>query len=91
MTYHRTGGTGGTRNSRRERHFTNKPNFNKSTTGGHSRRPSSGRTKHNPPTNQKDTPKQRYDNMMSGRRVKKSLNEEFGSRMIGRSKVTGSY
>lgn len=56
MTYHRTGGKGGTRNSVRERHADRfLPNFNKSTTRGHSRPARKGRRKDNPPTSRKDT------------------------------------
>lgn len=66
MSYHRTGGKGGTRNSVRERHADRfLPNFNKSTSGGHTRRPLKGKRKDNPPTSKKDQEyRQRYDDMM---------------------------
>ena len=89
MTYHRTAGTGGTRNSSQERHFTNKPNFNKSQGSGTVRR---GKTVHNPSkTKPKKDTKSRYDRMMSGIPPRKNLGEHIGSRMIGKSKITGKY
>jgi len=87
MTYHRTAGKGGTRNSATERHFTNKPNFNKSAGSGANPQ---GRVKHNPPAAKKDT-KGRYDRMKAGIKPRKTLGEHIGSRMIGKSKVTGEY
>ena len=47
MTYHRTGGKGGTRNSAKERH-PKLPQHNKSTVGGFSKRPSKGKIVNNP-------------------------------------------
>ena len=47
MTYHRTGGKGGTRNSRAERHPTH-PNFNKDTAGGFTQKPRTGKKRLNP-------------------------------------------
>lgn len=91
MTYHRTGGTGGTRNSPRERHADRfLPNFNKSQGSGAKRK---GKRMDNPGkgSKRKDTPKQRYDRMMSGIPPKKTIGEHLGSRMIGKSKVTGRY
>ena len=49
MTYNRTSGKGGTRNSKAERH-PKPPNFNKSTTGGYSRPARKGKTQLNPGT-----------------------------------------
>ena len=98
MTFHRTAGKGGTRNSPRERHATDLPNFNKSTSGGHSRTPSRGRTVHNPPSSAtKRERRQRYDNMMAGKpdwTVQDEVDAKFASRVprflggIGRG-VTG--
>lgn len=90
MTFHRTGGKGGTRNSRQERHFTNVPNFNKSQGSG---RNPQGRVKHNPPRGSMDTmsPKERYKRMQAGIPPRKTLGEHIGSRLIGKSKVTGKY
>ena len=47
MTYHRTGGKGGTRNSPKERHPKH-PNFNKNTAAGAKQKPRTGRVKLNP-------------------------------------------
>lgn len=47
MTYHRTAGKGGTRNSAAERH-PKMPNFNKSTADGFSRPPRTGKVQKNP-------------------------------------------
>ena len=47
MTYHRTGGTGGTRNSPEGRH-PKMPNMNKDTVKGYSRPPRKGKTQLNP-------------------------------------------
>lgn len=47
MTYHRTSGKGGTRNSKAERHPT-LPNMNKSTTEGFSRPARQGKVQLNP-------------------------------------------
>lgn len=84
MTYHRTGGKGGTRNSPRERHFTDKPNFNKYQGSGVRRK---GKMVHNPDNSK------RYEEMMSGHGIpkRKNLKEKLGAYMIGRSKVTGKY
>lgn len=83
MTFHRTAGEGGTRNSPRERHADKYlPNFNKSQGSGRKRK---GKEQLNP------TNEERYKRMMSGKPPKKNLKDEFGSRMIGRSKVTGRY
>ena len=68
MSFHRTGGKGGSRNSARERHADKfLPNFNKSTTGGHSRPPRKGKRVDNPGkgSKKKDTThRDRYDDMM---------------------------
>ena len=45
MSYHRTTGKGGTVNSSRHPKL---PNFNKSTSGGYTKKPSSGKVKKNP-------------------------------------------
>ena len=47
MTYHRTAGKGGTRNSPTERHM-KMPNMNKSTKDGYSKKPSTGKVVNNP-------------------------------------------
>ncbi len=94
MTYHRTGGKGGTRNSPRERHADRfLPNFNKSTAGGHSVAPRKGRRVDNPGkgSKPKDTPTQRYKRMMEGTPPRRNLGERLGGFAIGRSKVTGRY
>ena len=49
MTYHRTAGKGGTRNSKAERHPTH-PNMNKSTADGFSRPARRGKVQLNPGT-----------------------------------------
>jgi hypothetical protein len=49
MTYHRTAGKGGTRNSAAERHPKN-PNFNKNTIAGESKPARKGRVQLNPPS-----------------------------------------
>lgn len=93
MTYHRTAGKGGTRNSRQERHFTNKPNFNKSTSGGHSKRPSKGKQVMNPPTKPKDTShRERYDTMMARARAGIKPRRTGLDRMLsGKSDITDRY
>jgi len=48
MTYHRTAGKGGTRNSPKERHPKLPTSANKSTSKGHSRTPSTGKVVNNP-------------------------------------------
>lgn len=48
MTYHRTGGKGGTRNSAATKHPKLPTSANKSTSGGHTRKPSTGKTVNNP-------------------------------------------
>lgn len=59
MSFHRTGGKGGTRNSVRERHADRfLPNFNKSQGSG---RVARGRRKDNPPS----SPRDNYDAMMT--------------------------
>ncbi len=99
MTFHRTCGTNGTRNSKRERHADEYlPNFNKSTSDGYSAAPKRGRKMNNPGPgkNAKDTPRQRraktksrYDRMMAGIEPRRTLAERIASQFIGRSKVTG--
>ncbi len=49
MTYHRTAGKGGTRNSKQGKHPTN-PNYNKSTTAGASKPARKGKVQLNPPS-----------------------------------------
>lgn len=76
MTFHRTAGTGGTRNSARTKHIDEyAPNYNKSAGSGVNR---VGRKQNNPPKKRK-------------RSVGDRLADAFGARLIGKSKVTGRY
>lgn len=60
MSYHRTGGKGGTRNSARTKHIDEyAPNFNKRQGSGRNPR---GKKQNNPA---KRTPRERYDRMMA--------------------------
>jgi hypothetical protein len=91
MSYHRTGGKGGTRNSPRERHADRfLPNFNKSTSGGHSRKPSKGRRMDNPGkgSKPKDTPEQRYKRMMGGQKMRRT---GLDRALSGKSGITDKY
>lgn len=77
MTYHRTGGKGGTRNSRQTKHpelFL--PNFNKSTTAGRKLPPRKGKLKLNP-------------SKKRNRTAMDYVEDAVGSAMIGKSEVTG--
>lgn len=84
MTYHRTGGKNGTRNSPRERHADKYlPNFNKKQGSGVKRK---GREQLNP------TNEERYKRMMGGKKPKMSLATRAMNRLaLGRSKVHGRY
>lgn len=100
MTYHRTGGKGGTRNSPQERHIDEyAPNFNKTQGSGRVRQ---GRKQNNPPKKLSAAERrQRYDRMMGDRETPPNpewtkgdeVEAQFASRVpifgIGRSKVTG--
>ena len=109
MTFHRTCGKNGTRNSPTERHADEYlPNFNKSEGSGVNRR---GKKQNNPtwadrykaetgdprPTDadmrqyRRQKTKSRYKKMRQGQAPRKTLSESLGSRMIGRSKVSGRY
>ncbi|MGI9288798.1 MAG: hypothetical protein ACR2P1_25650 [Pseudomonadales bacterium] len=100
MTYHRTCGKGGTRNSARERHADEYlPNFNKSTTDGFSSPPRRGRKVNNPGKGKgtKDAAaqgrrtKDRYDRMAAGIPPRQTIGERVGARFIGKSGITGRY
>lgn len=76
MTFHRTAGKGGTRNSRRTKHpELSFPNFNKSTGSGRVRQ---GKTQLNP-------------GKKRNRTAGDYIEDAIGSAMIGKSKVTGRY
>ena len=78
MTYNRTAGKGGTRNSRANKHpELNFPNYNKSTAGGFTAAARTGRTKLNPAKKR--------------RTLGSLISDALGSAMIGKSKVTGRY
>ena len=93
MTFHRTAGTGGSRNSRRERHATDLPNFNKSIGSGVNRK---GKKKLNPPTNGGTTPearRKRYNRMMDPHQSVPRTGEEIMGGMMTRKKseITGRW
>ena len=91
MSFHRTGGQGGTRNSPREKHCDRYlPNFNKSTSGGHSRRPRKGKRMDNPGpgSSPKDSPRKKYDAMMKKARAGIKPRQSLGNRILaGKSDV----
>jgi hypothetical protein len=76
MTFHRTAGKGGTRNSRRTKHpELSFPNFNKSTRKGAKQPARTGRVQLNPAKKR--------------RTVTDYIEDAVGAAMIGKSEVTG--